>query len=992
MRFLALFLLLATTLAAEIDFVTAQGARFVIGQEPFTDMSPGTPIPPPEVEEGEEEQSSGFEYETSAKLLGGVGGVAYADDMLFVADSNRMNASPLNHRVLIYKNISQKWPGPLDEVPQTGRCPLCVGEADVVLGQQDFKSSKLQAPGANTLRVPLGVTSDGVRLAVADTDNNRVLIWNSIPNVNGQPADVVLGQSAFDTNVSTGFNPTDSSLKGPQGLEFGPDGSLWVADSGNNRVLKWNNPRSNGQQADLVLGAPDFTTFVQPDITQQDPDAAADRMLAPVGVSHDGVRLFVADLGYNRVLIWNSIPTQNGQGADIVVGQPDMASRASNNATDTSQLCEAVEQPEPEEGEEAPLPVYPNRCAATLSFPRDVLSDGQKLFIVDGGNDRILIFNEIPTANGARADHVLGQLNEFANNTSDSAFPLDIASPGVMRTPASVAWDGLNLYAADPFNRRVLGFTMAANRVAGSGVRNAASFEIFAAAQVVVGGTLLDEEGNESAVGDKLTITISPILPDETDYTYTVEEGDTFEDITVGLVDLINNSNDGAGDPRVIATANIPFYTVILTSREAGEIGNLITLTTDGLSAEDDGTKSTVVLTKSDSSLNGGGSAAQIAPYTIVSIVGEDLADEEATADASQEELPRELGGVQVYVDGMLIPLLYVSPTQINAQMPVEVSDTFGVSTYVRTVHSDGRVVASNAIAVPTRFAHPGLFAASGLDPRPAVAFHSSSHAIGIVSVDGVPKEGDTAIVYIEGRPHSYTVTEEDANAVECPTICDETDPECEPLPVCAEKTSYLLDVITSALVTAINTDPEVEASASSQFHRIRLRARVQGPAGNGLRYRAESIGKLQDDGTNDSAGTFMSVTTNDFCCANIAGAPVNDENPAIPGEIISFWATGLGLVDPEEAQDAQKTGVKYSGPENNTPQESVSSMIGGRTGNVLHCGIEPGAVGLYRCDLQLNSGLATNNKTPVTIAQGFNVSNIVTISVWNPDPNAGAN
>jgi hypothetical protein len=32
----------------------------------------------------------------------------------------------------------------------------------------------------------------------------------------------------------------------------------------------------------------------------------------------------VADLGNNRVLIWNSIPTTNQKAADVVVGQKDM--------------------------------------------------------------------------------------------------------------------------------------------------------------------------------------------------------------------------------------------------------------------------------------------------------------------------------------------------------------------------------------------------------------------------------------------------------------------------------------------------------------------------------------------------------------------------------------------------------------------------------------------------------------------------------------------
>ena len=49
-----------------------------------------------------------------------------------------------------------------------------------------------------------------------------------------------------------------------------------------------------------------------------------------MSVTSDGQRLYVTDLGHNRVLIWNSIPTQNGQAADVVVGQPNMTSELDN--------------------------------------------------------------------------------------------------------------------------------------------------------------------------------------------------------------------------------------------------------------------------------------------------------------------------------------------------------------------------------------------------------------------------------------------------------------------------------------------------------------------------------------------------------------------------------------------------------------------------------------------------------------------------------------
>ena len=74
----------------------------------------------------------------------------------------------------------------------------------------------------------------------------------------------------------------------------------------------------------------------------------------------------------------------------------------------------------------------------------------------------------------------------------------------------------------------------------------------------------------------------------------------------------------------------------------------------------------------------------------------------------------------------MRAPLLYVSPTQINTQMPFEVNDVTSVSTWVRIEGKDG-VRITNAIAVPIIPQNPGIFADDGTDPRPAVAFHGSA-------------------------------------------------------------------------------------------------------------------------------------------------------------------------------------------------------------------------------------------------------------------------
>ncbi len=379
----------AAGFACAADFVTGQAARVVIGQETFTAQQPGA----------------------NQGLLGAVSGVAYANNTLLVVDGSRVQASPQNNRVLIYKNLDTKVPDPLASLTQTDRCPVCGGAADVVIGQPDFQKVDFGL-SRETMRTPTAVATDGRYVVIADTDNNRVLIWNNVPDVNGQPADVVVGQPDFTSGAlnfgGAGNIPSARGLRGPQGVWI-QDGRLYVADTQNHRVLIWNSiPTQNGQPADVVLGKPDFTTFVQTDIARAEIEATASTLLNPVSVTSDGRRLYVTDLGHNRVLIWNSIPTQNAQAADIALGQPSVTStteRPAVTANNSRFLCRPSLTDENAE-------IFPPRCAATVDFPRFALSDGTRLFIADGGNDRVLVYNTIPTDSGAPADVVLGQLSD----------------------------------------------------------------------------------------------------------------------------------------------------------------------------------------------------------------------------------------------------------------------------------------------------------------------------------------------------------------------------------------------------------------------------------------------------------------------------------------------------------------------------------------------------------------------------------------------------
>ena len=187
------------------------------------------------------------------------------------------------------------------------------------------------------------------------------------------------------------------------------------------------------------------------------------------------------------------------------------------------------------------------------------------------------------------------------------------------------------------------------------------------------------------------------------------------------------------------------------------------------------------------------------------------------------------------------------------------------------------------------------------------------------MSIDGTAVAGDVVSILIEDRKYTYTVQEGDT-----------------------------LNSIRDAFVRLISADPLVEAFASSIWTRVRLRARIPGPEANGLRISVSSP---------EGSSAILTPFNEFLCCANEAGSLITEDNPALPGETIVVYATGLGLVKPSEAQSLVRTGVKYEGPEFNEPLEFVSSLAGGKTANVLATGLKPGMIGIYEVHLELNSG-----------------------------------
>jgi sugar lactone lactonase YvrE len=190
---------------------------------------------------------------------------------------------------------------------------------DLVLGQPDLVTV---SPGTSATKMsePLGVFVDAAdNLWVADYLNHRVLKFaNASSLTNGAAATTVLGQQTLDSKIPLTV-ASDTNLAGPSAVTVDGAGRLWVADTLNSRVLRFDRAASlaNGSAATAVLGQPNFSTSSY-GTTAQKMEHAFGVLLDPHGT------LYVSDFGNHRVLVFrNAARKANGAPADRVIGQPD---------------------------------------------------------------------------------------------------------------------------------------------------------------------------------------------------------------------------------------------------------------------------------------------------------------------------------------------------------------------------------------------------------------------------------------------------------------------------------------------------------------------------------------------------------------------------------------------------------------------------------------------------------------------------------------------
>jgi uncharacterized protein (TIGR03437 family) len=382
---------------------------------------------------------------------------------------------------------------------------------------------------------PLGIAIDNSGAApavyVSDTGNNRVLGWkNAAAFNNGQMADIVVGQVDFWTTWQQGpgilppvpgqGTSLQAGLSSPTGLAVDGSGNLYVADSGNNRILRYPKPFTNSNHIpDLAIGQPNFNSRsanCTAPLSAQGICLANGSTVLQANIALDGSgNLWMTDAGNRRVLEFAAADLAKGGGgltAILEIGQADFTSLKTNlnpgatgaNITPDQFAVPAALAFDPQgrlfvsdSDSNSPTqlsrvlvfaPPFTNAMAASrimgvlpltgiptqlqtdstvMNAPEGVffLPNGQ-IGIVDSGYNRILIFppyNQWPaqvTQFSPMAVGVVGQNNDLTltnpNNAPQNPTFYPPPSASVFFQPQAAVLFNSELYVVDAGNNRVI--------------------------------------------------------------------------------------------------------------------------------------------------------------------------------------------------------------------------------------------------------------------------------------------------------------------------------------------------------------------------------------------------------------------------------------------------------------------------------------------------------------------------------------------------------
>lgn len=272
---------------------------------------------------------------------------------------------------------------------------------------------------------------------VSDLRNNRVLAWkNAAAFSNGAHADMVIGQpDFFNTNTQGPAGTFVTGLAAPTGITVDSKGNLYVADSGNNRILRYPKPFSQQGQVtpDLWLGQPSLNTRLANytgQVSKSGVLLASGTSILQANLAFDPAgNLWVVDSGNFRVIRFPAAAISCNNctaAADIVVGQPDLNTvqtpvpSGNTNLTNQSQFG---------------LPTAIAFDSTGRLYVSDVISGTNNGL----GAGRVLVFQNPSAQTGnASADRVMGVLQQSQLTGLSSTQVNDLQAHTIMADPTGI--------------------------------------------------------------------------------------------------------------------------------------------------------------------------------------------------------------------------------------------------------------------------------------------------------------------------------------------------------------------------------------------------------------------------------------------------------------------------------------------------------------------------------------------------------------------------
>ncbi|MDP9053989.1 MAG: hypothetical protein M3N93_06755 [Acidobacteriota bacterium] len=345
---------------------------------------------------------------------------------------------------------------------------------------------------------------------IADTGNNRILAFRYQTQLTaGASADLILGQpDRFSTLTRGPGTSLTTGLNAPTGMTVDGSGNLYVADTGNNRILRYPAPFNQPagyQFPDLIIGQTSFSSAT----ANSGGESAASLSLAGPSFSHTGLaldaagNLWVTDTGNSRVLrypVGLLKAYQNGPAADTLIGQGTFtASTPATSRTVKTALAYPVSIAFDPTGRMlvadnlARVLVYAagasgnatairitgvdasnsaSVSAINIGSATGVAANAGNIFVVDATNSRVLVYGTVDTWQAESvqfsplATGVMGQKDFTGSGANLGGLP----GASSLNAPLDVAITGGELFVTDTSNNRVMVFPSAS-----SGTSQAAS-------------------------------------------------------------------------------------------------------------------------------------------------------------------------------------------------------------------------------------------------------------------------------------------------------------------------------------------------------------------------------------------------------------------------------------------------------------------------------------------------------------------------------------